>query len=248
MASPDISRDLLPLYLNDTVSSGWTHCFLLFTQITNNVPSHCFTSGELHFPQYCERRLYFFLSASFENCKNHIFTFTFLCSGIHENIYTLACIERTCLDVHMWTNIHRSIHNVLSKGPFTFDLSPYWHMTCSTCQKRKSREPEKNRLITMKRKLHQRREGCFKSSWWVTSNTDWFMGDSCEMRLNSEWQTADTVTICYWDPVAWISISLAMLQMLSCELNYSRMTGSINYLNLCHNNSHSYINWKFFGT
>lgn len=136
----------------------------------------------------------------------------------------------------------------------TFDLSPYWHMTCSTCQNKKkrkesvSREPEKNRLITMTRRLDQRREGCCKSSWWVTSTTDWFMGDSCEMRLNSEWQIADTVTIYYWDPVPWISISLAMLQMLSCELNYSRMTGSINYLNLCHNNSYSYINWKVFGT
>lgn len=107
---------------------------------------------------------------------------------------------------------------------------------------------EQNRLITMRRKICQRRQGWCKRSWWVTSNTDWFMGDLCEMRLNNERQIAETVTIYYRDFVAWISISLAKLQMLSCELNYSKMTGSINYLNLCHNNSHSYINWKVFGT
>lgn len=28
---------------------------------------------------------------------------------------TLACMDSKCLDVHMWTNIHRSIHNGLSK-------------------------------------------------------------------------------------------------------------------------------------
>lgn len=69
-----------------------------------------------------------------------------------------------------------------------------------------SREPEKNRLITMKRKLDQRREVCSKSSWWVTPDTDWFMGDSWEMRLNSEWQIADTVTIYYWD--LWLGYQL----------------------------------------
>lgn len=115
-------------------SSGWTDFFLLFTQITNNVPSHWFPSEEeLHFLQNSERRRDLFLPAAFERGKNHIFTFTFLCPGIHENSYTLACF----LDMPMWTNMHRSIHNGLSIWPFTFDLSPYWHMTCSTYQKRR---------------------------------------------------------------------------------------------------------------
>lgn len=66
-----------------------------------------------------------------------------------------------------------------------------------------SREPEINRLTKMKRKICQRSEGWCKSSWWVTSNTNWFMGGGvCKMRLNNEWQISDTVTIYYWDFVA----------------------------------------------
>lgn len=120
-------------------------------------------------------------------------------SGINGDIYALACIERTCLDVHMWTNIHMSIHNGLWKWLLTFDLSPYWHMACSACQKRREGKKawaeslrKKNRLIMMKKKNYARDE---RVDVKVTSGTDWFMGDLAEMRLNSEWQIADTGTI-----------------------------------------------------
>lgn len=163
---------------------------------------------------------------------------------------------RRALKARVWMCTCGQTHTGQYIMGFQNDLSPLtshptdiWPVPPVKKKKRKervSRQPEKNRLITMKRKLHEGREGCCKSSWWVTSSTDWFMGDWCEMRLNSERQIADTVTIYYWDPVAWISISLAMLQMLSCELNYSRMTGSINYLNLCHNTSHADNNWSLW--
>lgn len=79
--------------------------FLLFTQITNNVPRHWFPSGEeLHFLQYCERRLHLCLPASFEQSKKshlHIYisvlwnTWKHLNSGVHwKHMFGCAHVDK----------------------------------------------------------------------------------------------------------------------------------------------------------
>lgn len=58
---------------------------------------------------------------------------------------TLACMDSKCLDVHMWTNIHRSIHNGLSEWPFHL-----WPLTLLTydlfhLSEKKERKESKSR-------------------------------------------------------------------------------------------------------